>query len=99
MTVELANSKAAKLSIKTIGGKDFSPTATYTIVITSKALFGDTSLARLATDDLSNVTSLNTSAGKALCGYLSHKCKPTVPSSYQKPEERIAQEKADKKSD
>lgn len=99
MTIELADSKTAKASIKTIGGKDFSPTATYTIAITSNALFGDSALARLAADDLSNVTSLNTSAGKALCGYLSHKCKPTVPSSYQKPEERIALEKTDKKSD
>lgn len=99
MTIELADSKTAKASIKTIGGKDFSPTATYTIAITSNALFGDSALATLAADDLSNVACLNTSAGKALCGYLSHKCKPTVPSSYQEPEGRIVREKTDKTSD
>lgn len=103
MTIELAGgqngSKATKASIKTIGGKDFSPAATYTVAITSNALFGDSALAKLAADDLSNVACLNTSAGKALCGYLSHKCKPTVPSSYQKPEGRIAPRQAEGSAD
>lgn len=100
MTIEIGKAKggknAAKASIKTVGGKNFSPTTTYAIVITSDALFGDSALAGLAADDLSNVASLNTSAGKALCGYLSHKCKPAVDGSYQKPEGRIALEAAER---
>lgn len=97
MSIELRAGKddegPAEARIKAIGGKDLSPTKTYTVAITSKALFGETALAKLAADDLSNVACLDTSAGTALCDYLSHKCQPTVPTSYQKPEGRIAARK------
>lgn len=80
--------KKGKLSIEKVGETAFSPTASYLAVVSEHIAAGEGAYHDALTD-ATELTSLDTSAGKALIGYLGRACHASLPDSYHKAQERI----------
>ena len=88
---------APKVEIATVGGRKFSLTDTYTLIVTEHIANGTGAYAPLLDND---ATQLESSAGKGLINYLARECKGKVPTSYERPDARITikEEKAESSS-